>query len=299
MMPPVQHMPRARLPPRWPSKSCGNRVRILSPFRLVSRCTGAKLEARIRELSQLPATPVSLRDLYKYGSVHTDEQLLKNAQFLHRELPIRLAQRVHDLQDLPLGLPSNMEVQQVVGWFTSYCRLLLESKYPETTADERAFTTLCEHILQDPAAVVTTLSAGIQQLRATRSLRWRRTGGDRELDFVLNRFYMARIGLRFLLEHHVASSIAKYRKDGHAGIIASAMSPMFVAQQAAADAAELCELHLGDAPEITFHGQKDVTMTYVPSHLYYSACRPAQVVPSHFSAEPICARACGMKPPAV
>jgi pyruvate dehydrogenase kinase 2/3/4 len=79
---------------------------------------------------------------------------------------------------------------------------------------------------------------------------------------------MARIGLRFLLEHHVTSS-PEYRRQGHAGIIESEMSPLDVAKQAAADATYLCTHHLGECPPIQFHCSADLTLTYVPMHLHY------------------------------
>ena len=50
-------------------------------------------DAEIRALAAKKSTPLSLANMYRYASsdVHTGQRL-RNAQFLHRELPIRLAQ---------------------------------------------------------------------------------------------------------------------------------------------------------------------------------------------------------------
>ena len=46
--------------------------------------------------SQRP-TPLRLADMYKYAVMKVRGQRLRNAQFLHRELPIRIVQRTIDL----------------------------------------------------------------------------------------------------------------------------------------------------------------------------------------------------------
>eukprot|EP01047_Picozoa_sp_COSAG01_P101968 COSAG01_NODE_31623_length_594_cov_1.042424_2_plen_117_part_01 len=60
-----------------------------------------EVEAQIRQMAALTATPVSLQDLFKYGSCVSEKQRRANARFLHRELPLRIAQRVHELAMLP------------------------------------------------------------------------------------------------------------------------------------------------------------------------------------------------------
>lgn len=235
-------------------------------------------ETAIRNLAGQAATPISLRDLYKYGSSPSPAQQLRNAQFLHRELPIRMAQRVAELQQLPYGLSEQRDVHDVLNWYRQYTAVMALAPRPEVEQDTGAFAKTCEYVLQDHRSVVEALSIGVLQLRRKKSRKeW--TLIKREVDDVLNRFYMARIGLRFLLEHHVTSS-PEYRKQGRAGIIESEMSPLGVAEQAAEDAVGLCVHHLGDCPPIEFHCPENLTLTYVPMHLHYmlfevlkNACR--------------------------
>jgi pyruvate dehydrogenase kinase 2/3/4 len=242
-----------------------------------------EVEAQIRQMAALTATPVSLQDLFKYGSCVSEKQRRANARFLHRELPLRIAQRVHELAMLPESLAECAEVRQVRSWYVHYFNLLTAFPMPSCSEDERRFTQLCKHILQSPDAVVLALSMGIVSWRNRQSRRWRRDGGDARLDDILDRFYMARIGLRFLLEHHVSVTTDDGRGSGgtqQAGIIEQRCQPAAVAQVAAEHARQLCEMHLGDCPPITFHGHTNARITYVASHLHYmifeclkNACR--------------------------
>merc|ERR1719329_2024625 len=98
-----------------------------------------------------------------------------------------------------------------------------------------------------------------------------------EVDRALRRFFMARIGVRFLLQHHIESF---RNRDGCSGILQLECNPYDVAKKAAKDGAALCRAHLGQAPQIIIDEDKTATFTYVPMHLHYmlievlkNACR--------------------------
>ena len=67
----------------------------------------------IHALAALRPTPLRLADMYKYGRGADLKQRLRNAQFLHRELPIRIAQRAVDLLTLPHGLSTAEPIRKV------------------------------------------------------------------------------------------------------------------------------------------------------------------------------------------
>lgn len=58
-------------------------------------------------------TGVSLKYMMDFGSIPTKRNLLLSAQFLHKELPIRLAHRVTELENLPLGLSHKPPILKV------------------------------------------------------------------------------------------------------------------------------------------------------------------------------------------
>lgn len=86
----------------------------------------------ITHYSTFPATGVSLRQMVQFGQnpsqgmplarSHGDDSLLpgtlfRGAQFLSEELPIRLAHRVKELNQLPDGLNEMPSIQKVANWY--------------------------------------------------------------------------------------------------------------------------------------------------------------------------------------
>ena len=61
----------------------------------------------------LKQTGVSLRYMMEFGSKPTDKNLLISAQFLHKELAIRIARRAIELENLPYGLSQKPAVLKV------------------------------------------------------------------------------------------------------------------------------------------------------------------------------------------
>ena len=58
-------------------------------------------------------TGVSLRYMLDFGANPIKRQLVLSAQFLHNELPVRLAHRVAELENLPYGLSAKPQVLRV------------------------------------------------------------------------------------------------------------------------------------------------------------------------------------------
>lgn len=53
-------------------------------------------------------TGVSLRYMMEFGSKPTEKNLLISSQFLHKELPIRIARRALELESLPFACQINL-----------------------------------------------------------------------------------------------------------------------------------------------------------------------------------------------
>jgi len=59
------------------------------------------------------STGVSLKYMLDFGANPIERQLILSAQFLHNELPVRLAHRVAELENLPFGLSAKPPVLKV------------------------------------------------------------------------------------------------------------------------------------------------------------------------------------------
>ena len=72
------------------------------------------LIAEVRRWAAMKQTGVSLRYMTEFGSRPTPRNLLISAQFLHKELPIRVARRAVELESLPYGLSLKPAVLKVL-----------------------------------------------------------------------------------------------------------------------------------------------------------------------------------------
>ena len=151
------------------------------------------------QLSEMACTPVELTTLFNLGKSPTPDMLMDFAQFLHRELSIRMAQRAVELARLPHGLSDKPTIRDVCGWYAEAANQLVQAETPNSVEQEQAFTTLLKSMLRDHTSVVRNLAVGCMEVKGeVGPTEWERIRGD--IDRVLTAFYTSRIGLRFLME---------------------------------------------------------------------------------------------------
>ncbi|KAI8846641.1 mitochondrial branched-chain alpha-ketoacid dehydrogenase kinase-domain-containing protein [Chytridium lagenaria] len=249
---------------------------------------------KIKQASVLPQTAVSLRQMVEFGRAPSQATMLHATQFIHNELPIRLARRVVELENLPDHLSSMPSIHRVKNWYSQSFQDLVEFPRPEEfgipkelasaklvsdrpvsagpinvryynpMSEERLppevaqynkkFVTCIENIKKRHDPVATTIAKGIQELKEHWSF--------------LDRFYMSRIGIRMLIGQHVALAKASVK---YVGIICTKTSIRKVALEAAENARVVCQDFYGlwGGPEIRLLGKDDVEFMYVPSHLHH------------------------------
>jgi len=80
------------------------------------KITGA-LWDKIHHFASFPQTGVSLQQMVLFGQNPSQGTLLKASQFLHEELPVRLAHRVKELDELPHSLSKMPSIIKVKHWY--------------------------------------------------------------------------------------------------------------------------------------------------------------------------------------
>lgn len=185
---------------------------------------------RIKYYSGYPQTSVSISQMVKFGQHLDPITLLKGSKFVHRELPVRLAHRVVELENLPHNLSAMPSILNVKRWYTESFRDLMElaeynldssfklekSKYfterpeslpmPEGALDYiKTLTKTIEIIKKRHDPTQMTIAQGILELKDYLS----KTGKQEErlpasIQSFLDRFYLSRIGIRMLIGQHVA-----------------------------------------------------------------------------------------------
>eukprot|EP00986_Skeletonema_menzelii_P003028 scaffold893_cov154-Skeletonema_menzelii.AAC.1 len=214
--------------------------------------------------------------------------LVQVASFLRRELPIRLAHRIHDLSRVAY-LQDMKSVQQVKDLYTtSFLEILSVDKHPPTREGsekwEEQFAKILENIYERHSSVLVQMARGAFELRA--AIRkgallgvdddgcdeGQKTKNDKELQVgrdavefelmesthaFLDRFYISRIGIRVLIGQYLS-----LRQPP----VENKTSPYEIVKRAIDDAAFMCTRKYGDAPEVIITGR---TFPYVPTHLHY------------------------------
>ncbi|KAF6834392.1 pyruvate dehydrogenase kinase [Colletotrichum plurivorum] len=90
-----------------------------------------RLMDTIRHYASFPATGVSLRQMVQFGERPSVGTLFRASQFLAEELPIRLAHRVQELDELPDGLNDMPSVRRVQDWYAQSFEELTQLPRPD------------------------------------------------------------------------------------------------------------------------------------------------------------------------
>ncbi|KAL9255916.1 [Pyruvate dehydrogenase (acetyl-transferring)] kinase, mitochondrial-like protein [Drosera capensis] len=244
----------------------------------------------VSKWGSMKQTGVTLRYMMEFGSRPTDRNMLISAQFLHKELPIRIARRAIEIETLPFGLsqkPAVLKVRwgvlgfwvrstqysssagdynEVRDWYVDSFRDLRSFPEIKNKNDELDFTQMIKMIKVRHNNVVPMMALGVQQLKKNMDTRILYEDLD-DIQQFLDRFYMSRIGIRMLIGQHVALHEPNPAPDV-IGYIHTKMSPMEVARNASEDARSVCMRQYGSAPDIDIYGVPKFTFPYVPSHLH-------------------------------
>ena len=218
--------------------------------------------------------------------------------FLRKELPVRLAHRIVDLESIPY-LSSMSPIQEVVGWYkTSFQELmfvfffifLFSSSFSfhlslfalrtfpriESIEDDDKFESTLNTIYHrhDPTHI--TISRAIHQYHAMR--RRGEVPGSKEvfdsINSFMDRFYLSRIGIRTLITHYMALRADRYiASRDSTGIIWHETNPLEIIEHASDIARSVCEKQFRteaiDCPDIHIIGPRHLSFRYIPSHIQY------------------------------
>ncbi|KAL6449806.1 pkp1 Pyruvate dehydrogenase [Candida maltosa Xu316] len=92
------------------------------------------LKDKIFKYASYPQTPISLRQMVQFGPSPSPGSIFLASKFIVEELPIRLAKKVKDLENAPLGLNEMPSTIKVKNWYAQSFQELTELHKP--TIDE-------------------------------------------------------------------------------------------------------------------------------------------------------------------
>ncbi|KAI9144436.1 branched-chain alpha-ketoacid dehydrogenase [Paraphysoderma sedebokerense] len=213
----------------------------------------------IEKYSSQPVTPVTLEELIRYGSSASSKSyLVQNAQFLQKELPIRLGKRVKAMQNLPYIVGTNPHIYEIYKLYLDSFDAIRGFEKVKDAETEEKFTQMLEELVEAHGEVIPKLAQGFLESRKYIS--------PHDLRTFLDRLIHARIGIRVLAEHHIA---LHHQAPDYIGIICTALSPADLVKSCLTYVQELCDINYGSSPEVVLDGQLDTKFTYIPVHLEY------------------------------
>lgn len=187
--------------------------------------------------------------------------ILRSAQYLHKELPVRIAHRVAGFRSLPFIVGCNPTILAVHELYIRAFYMLNE--YPQITDFdvEKGYCELLQGLLDDHKDVVTQLASGFRECR-------KHIKNEELVRNFLDRTLTSRLGLRMLAEHHIGlhneNSNANY-----IGVINISMKLKDVIEKWA-DFVRQTALHkYGKSPAIKLNGHIQAVFPYIQAPLDY------------------------------
>nr|CAG4644864.1 EOG090X07QN [Leptodora kindtii] len=194
-------------------------------------------------------------------------------EFLRKEIPVRLANIMQEIQFLPENLLKMPSVNLVQQWYVRSFKEMLEFEEVKTdTIHLRKFSETLVKIRNRHADVVPTIAKGVIELRESHKVD---QTSEHRIHYFLDRFYMSRIGIRMLINQHTLLFGTQSNNTRHIGCIDPNCNVESVVRDAYENARFLCDQYYLASPEITVqeHNNKEpgtpVQIVYVPSHLYH------------------------------
>jgi pyruvate dehydrogenase kinase 2/3/4 len=141
--------------------------------------------------------------------------IIQVAQFLHHELPIRLAHRAMELEELPHGLSEMPSVRTVRDWYVESFNDLMTVAPPGLPEEEVAFEQCLHKIYDRHAPTLLKMARGVHEFKISLKAKYGSKANSAkeqraqmlhdfpEVHSFLDAFYVSRIGIRILIGQYL------------------------------------------------------------------------------------------------
>lgn len=201
-------------------------------------------------------TPSSL--LYA-GKSADGNHILRSAQYLHKELPVRVAHRVLGFRQLPFIVGCNPTILSVHELYIRAFNILSEFPPIVDFTSEQQYSQLLRTLLDAHKDVVTHLAAGFKECK-------KHMKNTEEVQHFLDRTLTSRMGIRLLTEHHIA---LHEEQPNFVGIINVDMSLRKQLEKWSEYTKRVCEHRYGRAPRVIINGHLNAHFAYLEQPLSY------------------------------
>ncbi|XP_073422001.1 pyruvate dehydrogenase kinase, isozyme 3 [Dendrobates tinctorius] len=243
-------------------------------MRLCVNLLKSTIPNQIEYYSKFSPSPLSIKQFLDFGRNNACEKT--SYLFLRKELPVRLANTLKEVNLLPENLLQRPSVKLVRSWYMqSFLELLeYENKSPDDPDVLYDFLNILIQVRNRHNDVVPTMAQGVIEYKE-------KYGFDpfvsSNIQYFLDRFYTNRISFRMLINQHTLlfGGDINPAHPKHIGSIDPSCNVPEVVKDAYDTAKMLCEQYYMAAPELKieeFNAKapgRPLQVVYVPSHLFH------------------------------
>ncbi len=228
-----------------------------------------RLLSAVKHYATKRPNPLKLNYVCNYGKQKCPYTITQQSLYLYKELPIRLAQRAVELENLPYDVSKTIPMQNVYDVYLRSFDKLITHEEPNDIKKSEKFTETLKDIKEYGMNIEYNISNALELFREENKDKQTFLKDISHIDSTLQNFYNSRIGIRFLIGQHVTVQ-QKSIKDTYVGMINTKCNPHAVIKDAANQVIEMVDGVYCQELEFDFgFTDKQSEFVYVPSHLFY------------------------------
>ncbi|KXN73972.1 alpha-ketoacid dehydrogenase kinase [Conidiobolus coronatus NRRL 28638] len=216
---------------------------------------------------------LTLRQLVFFGRNLSQEKILTSANYVRRELPIRLARRIRDFQNLPFIIGTNPHIENVYKLYWKAFNEIKKVRQIDNLESNKEFCLQLGELLNEHTSVIPELSLGMAE--SARYLK------KRDIDEFMKKCIFSRISRRVLVEQHVALTDQwqnRSKQDpNQVGIVSSACDARSIVEKCSSLALDATHSYLDSRdfviptimPKIEYEGYPTVKFAYINDHIEF------------------------------
>lgn len=227
--------------------------------------TSYSLIHTIKEYSKNKTTPIKLNMLLEHANINNNHQMIIRTQYLYRELPIRLAQRIMDLNELPYNVMNLSSMNTVYNMYIETFKKLIDSTYPTKLLEADNYSKSLQNMIDTHKNINYNIAKSLIILNKKNSMDEKT---ENNINNILERFYTSRLSIRFLVQQHIELQ----KENGNfIGMINTKTNPYKIINNCICDIKQMSSIIYGKEPliELDDNCNKDIEMIYIDSHIRY------------------------------
>ncbi|XP_068226584.1 branched-chain alpha-ketoacid dehydrogenase kinase-like [Palaemon carinicauda] len=194
-----------------------------------------------------------------HGKSDDESTKLRSAQYLQKELPVRIAKRIVSFRTLPFIVGCNPIILGVHELYIRAFNILNGYAPIVTLEDEQSYSRRLYQLLDDHKDVVTNLAAGFRECR-------RHIQHEDQVAQFLDKTLTSRLAIRMLAQHHLS---LRENKPNYVGIINVSMKLKEVIERSCQFVHRVAHHKYGKVPELKLSGHVNAVFPYIELPLDY------------------------------